>query len=395
MPSFETAKRIFGGGRKLGQVRKDESDMLMEATWDGDIASRTAWIYDMYHDPNPRKLRNINPENDYGKIPLEIKFVKHTTQTLDKDAVSFHLLMKPDQECNIPYYEEYEKMYGMEWPLGLYVDIPDDKGRFNRWLVVAPANADDTQFPTWEILKCDYCFQYVIFENNRRVCKEVAGVRRSQNSYNSGVWFDFRIQTIENQDKFIVPLNRDTEKLFYDQRLIIDSKVLTEPICWAISKINRLSPNGLVRATVIQKQFDPHMDYIEFDQDGNVVGMWASYYSDGVSADNPQEDADPSVYSEITFSGAKTPQLKIGGNAKTFTVSFYREGVEINHKPGVWSYKIDGIDVSDLVETSIISENKVKIKFIGDDKYIGEEIIISYTSESGIKSSVKMNLVGI
>lgn len=64
------------------------------------------------------------------------------------------------------------------------MDIPDDKGRFNRWLVIAPANINDVQFPTWELLRCDYCFQYVIFENNRRVCKEVAGVRRSQNSYN-------------------------------------------------------------------------------------------------------------------------------------------------------------------------------------------------------------------
>ena len=200
---------------------------------------------------------------------------------------------------------------------------------------------------------------------------------------------------MEDQQKLVIPLNRETEKLWYNQRMIIDAKVLTEPRTFQISKINRISPNGLIRVTLVEKLFDPHTDYIELDSDGNVVGMWASYYSDGVSADKPQEDEDSLVYSEITFSGAKTPQLKIGGSAKTFTVTFYREGVEIDHKPGTWSYEINDIDATDLVQTTVVSDNQIKIKFIGEDDYIGEDLTISYSSESGIKSSVKMNLVGI
>lgn len=200
---------------------------------------------------------------------------------------------------------------------------------------------------------------------------------------------------MEDQQKLVIPLNRDTEKLWYGQRMIIDSKVLTEPRTFQISKINRISPNGLVRVTLVEKLFDPHTDYIELDSDGNVVAMWASYYSDGVTADNPQDDPDPLVYSSITFSGAKTPQMKIGGNAKTFTVAFYREGVEINHKPGNWSYEINGTDASDLIQETVVSENQVKIKFIGDESHIGEILTVSFTSGSGIKSSVEMNLVGI
>lgn len=211
----------------------------------------------------------------------------------------------------------------------------------------------------------------------------------------SGIWTDYRMTVQEDQDKFLVPLNRDTEKIFYNQRLIIDAKVITEPRVWQVSKINRISPNGIVRATIVQKQFDPHTDYIELDSDGNVVAMWASYYSDGVTADNPQDDPDPLVYSSITFSGAKTPQMKIGGNAKTFTVAFYREGVEINHKLGNWSYEINGTDASDLIQETVVSENQVKIKFIGDESHIGEILTVSFTSESGIKSSVEMNLIGI
>ena len=126
MPSFEMLKRIHGGGKTLGQVRKNESDSIMEVTWDGDIQSRVAWVYDAYHDPNPRVLKNLNPEKDSGKFPLEIKFVRHTSQTADKDMVTYHLQLKPTQECNVPYYEEYEKMYEMEWPLGLTNIAPAD-----------------------------------------------------------------------------------------------------------------------------------------------------------------------------------------------------------------------------------------------------------------------------
>ena len=93
MPSFELSQKIHGN-RTLGQARKDQSDAIIESTWDGDIASRVAWIYDMYHDPDPRKLRGLDPEHDHGKIPLDIKFVKHTSQTLNKDMISYHLMME-------------------------------------------------------------------------------------------------------------------------------------------------------------------------------------------------------------------------------------------------------------------------------------------------------------
>ena len=36
MPSFEMAKKIVKNGRKLGQIRKDQSDTIMNETWDDD-----------------------------------------------------------------------------------------------------------------------------------------------------------------------------------------------------------------------------------------------------------------------------------------------------------------------------------------------------------------------
>ena len=118
MPSLTKYKNTLGlDGRTLGEVRKSESDKIMEWTWDGDIAQQIAYQFDMYHDPNPRQLDDLKPTKDM--IPLDIKFIRHTSQTLDKDAISFHMQMKPSQECNVPYYQKYVDMYGSRWPLGL------------------------------------------------------------------------------------------------------------------------------------------------------------------------------------------------------------------------------------------------------------------------------------
>lgn len=65
---------------------------------------------------------------------------------------------------------------------------------------------------------------------------------------------------------------RETETLFYNIRMIIDAKVESEPRAWLISKINRISPNGICRVTLTQDIFDQHKDFIEKDGNGNIVG---------------------------------------------------------------------------------------------------------------------------
>lgn len=187
MPSFETFK-MTNGGNTIGQNHKAESDMVMEATWERDLTQRVAYFYDCYHDEHPTQLNDLTPTKDRNKIPISIKYLKHTSQTLAKDAVSYHLQLRPSQrEDVIPYYKEsFEDRFGATFPMGLYCDIPDNKGRYNRWLVVAKADYDDAQFSTFELLRCDYVFQWIF----GGVKMQMPGVLRSQNSYNSGVWTD-------------------------------------------------------------------------------------------------------------------------------------------------------------------------------------------------------------
>lgn len=173
---------------------------------------------------------------------------------------------------------------------------------------------------------------------------------------------------------------RDTETLFYNHRMIIDTFVESEPRAWLISKVNRISPNGICRVTLTQDTFDQHKDYIEHDINGNIVGMWADYYSSAIQPEEVIYD-EPSENNIAVISCSGRSQLKIGGSAKTLTVTFYDEnGNAIEYQSGIWSYTIDEVDVSELLTLTPLSDDKVKIKFNGGDEYINKILRASFVS---------------
>lgn len=376
--SFNDYGAIIGGYKSQGRAHKAQSDMIMDATWNRDIQSQTAYIYDYYHDLKSEeslRLNNLHPEEDDYKTPLDIKFIRHATQTYDKDQITFWLQMRPGQECNLDYYDEVlGDRYETTFPIGCYVDVMQEDGKYYKWLVVDKANYNGNLFPTFEILKCDKVFQWI--HNGKKY--QCAGVLRSQNSYNSGLWADYKFQSVEDQQKFAVPMTRDTETLFYNHRMIIDAKVESEPRAWLISKVNRISPNGVCRVTLTQDTFDQHKDYIEHDEFGDITGMWADYFSSNIQPILVDIDTPSTLTSSITCSGK--PQLKVGGSAKTLTVVFYDEnGEPTDYQSGEWSYTIDDADVSDLLTVTNVADGKIKVKFDGDDSYINKILKVTFT----------------
>ena len=187
--SFSDYSKICGYSTQ-GRAHKNKSDMIMDATWSRDIQAQTAYIYDYYHDlqsDEQLKLDDLHSDIDNYKTPLDIKFIRHAKQTYDKDQVTFWIQMRPKQECNLDYYDEVlGDRYDALFPIGCYIDILHDDDKFHKWLIVDKANWNGNQFPTFEILKCDKVFQW-IHDGRKYQC---AGVLRSQNSYNSGLWTD-------------------------------------------------------------------------------------------------------------------------------------------------------------------------------------------------------------
>lgn len=180
MITLDNYGKMLGGKRTIGQVHKEQSDLLMEKTWNRDIAARTGYFYQYSDDTHIHQLNNLHPENDPYKIPLDIKFIVASSQTYSKDAITYHLQLRPSQSSDaVPYYKElFEDRYSACFPVGLYIDLMDAKGRYNRWLCVAKANANDPQFETFELLRCDKVINYIL--NGKQYY--IPAVLRSQNS---------------------------------------------------------------------------------------------------------------------------------------------------------------------------------------------------------------------
>ena len=67
-------KRLQQSGNHMGEVLKNQSDMIMNATFTRDIAYRKCRINNM---------------------PVDAKYIVHTYYNISKDAVDYHLQFRP------------------------------------------------------------------------------------------------------------------------------------------------------------------------------------------------------------------------------------------------------------------------------------------------------------
>ena len=373
MITLRSYPRVLGE-KHLGNVHKMQSDMIEEYTWNNEIESRIGYFYDWNHDTHKTQLTDLHPEQDEYKVPMDIKYIVASKQTMAKDAITYHLQLRPSQKCVVDYYEEeIGNRYSADYPVGLYVDIQDSKGIWNRWLVCATANINDPQFPNFEILRCDYVLD-AIFDN---IQYKIPIVLRSQSSYNSGLWVKYRVETVEDQQQFIIPLNRLTEQVWYNKRFLIDAKVIqNECRAWHVSKVNRLDLPGCAMITLAQDHFDPEKDYIERDSNGNTVGLWADYYIKPVIPE-PYNPSPIPTTGIITCAG--TQEIKVGGSYKKFTIEFFdEEGLPLPFKEGTWSFEIDNVEIEPVISTSGILANQIKAKLPDNGLWISKIMTVKY-----------------
>lgn len=378
---FNDYKQMLNA-KTTGQRHSYEAQDIIEHTWNDDAASMVAYFYDYDHDDEKDKNTNLHPEYSKTKIPVDIKYILSAYKSLNKDEVDLRIMFKPSYNCTIPYYKKkFEDITHSVFPTGLYCDIKDEdgllgqKGVWNKWLVVATASLYNHDFPTWAILPCGYKFQWM-YKGQK---KEIWGVEQSQNSYNSGVWRDYKVESVENQTKAILPYNDISKTLFYNTRLIISAD-LPEPIAWRVTKVESLAHKGNVLFTFAQDSFDEHHDYIERDDNGMLLGMWADYWKEpNLPSDVPIAPVSTSTgnYAEITYAGSE-PHIKVNGSYKKITLTYYDvDESNTDQTPGEWSYLMDDIDVSDLVKVlETDSPNSIKVKFLGGEEFLGRVLTI-------------------
>lgn len=390
MPSLQTARRVANaknnGAKTIGQIYKEQSDDMMNWTWDNDIQSKICYIYDFYHDDQPRLAEGMTYENT-TKTRIDAKFIVKSYQSMDKDQVEYYIQFKPTQKTHFSegdelyYFEtDYRKKYHNDNFIGLFIDIPNDENIYEKWMILRtePAN----QFPKYLILKCNYELMWIENNGTEKIKRRMWSVLKIQSSYNSGLWTDLRFTSQENQDKVWLPLNPITEKIWYTNESSKNMRVLVSSftdnaIAWQISKVENAQPLGVQKLTLYQDFFDQHRDYIEKDSDGNIIGMWASYFDSEIA---PTDPSTPSTRpSSITARiSASTSTIKVGGSYKNLTVNLFNDSneditTEYADATFTWACSIDDEDWTDKVTWRAGTKyNQKKVKFPSDNSVIGK-----------------------
>lgn len=399
MPSLSTARRVANaknnGAKTIGQIYKEQSDDMMNWTWDNDIQSKICYIYDFYHDDQPRLAEGMTYENT-TKTRIDAKFIVKSYQSMDKDQVEYYVQFKPTQKTHFSegdelyYFEtDYRKKYHNDNFIGLFIDIPNDENIYEKWMILRtePAN----QFPKYLILKCNYELMWIENNGTEKIKRRMWSVLKMQSSYNSGLWTDLRFTSQENQDKVWLPLNPITEKIWYTNESSKNMRVLVssftdDAVAWQISKVENAQPLGVQKLTLYQDFFDQHRDYIEKDENGNIIGMWANYFDTNITPTDPSNPTTPpsSITARIS---ASTSTIKVGGSYKNLTVNLFNDSneditTEYPDATITWTCSIDDEDWTDKVTWRAGTEyNQKKVKFP------------NYTSTIGKILSVKCEIV--
>ena len=417
MPSLQTARRVANaknnGAKTIGQIYKEQSDELMEWTWDNDIQSKVCYIYDYFHDDQPDKNVGMTYENT-TKTKIDAKFIIKSYQSMDKDQVEYYLQFKPSQQTefvegdDLYYFEtDYIKRYGSEDFVGHFVDIPDDKGIYHKWLICRkePAN----QFVKYLILPCSYQLKWIEKDGQNRYKRSMWCVLRQQSSYTIGTYTDRYITHPDNQLKIWFELNSITEKFWYNDdstktmRLVVSAPT-KHPIVWSVTKIENAQPFGVQKLTLYQSMWDEHTDKIEYDDFGNIVGMYADYYDSNIEPTDPDTPSHtPSnTYGKIT---ASTSTIKVGGSYKTLTLKLYDDDnneitdtaiTDLTRDNFVWTCSCDGVELTNSDKVTWLSGssiNQKKIKFSDDRSYLDKILVIKCVVD-GVETIEEFELIG-
>ena len=425
MPSLETARRIrqISYSPTIGNQLKEMSDFGMQETWSNDVQTRTCYIYDYYHDDqfDEFKSSGYDPSLSKSKIKVDLKFVVKEYKSLAKDDPEYHIQFSPydwnkkfrfdsngimsnfipdneEQESLKETIEERFNKYQINYPIGLYCDIPDDRGIYSKWMIVYYDVGN--QFVKLGILKCNYLFRWIYNDGLNKYKRCMWGVQRTQSSYNSGVYKYDKTEKMEMQSKFWLPWNNLSSEIYYNQRIIVSMPMKT-PITYRITKVENTIPKGVNMFTIYQDEFNQHTDFVcleDNNPDFKFGEMYADYWSYGEHDPVVEQEVTPENDYELILECAKNT-IKLGGSYKTIKAKIIdKENNDITEEFNGfidWSWEIDKNDTEDMVE--IINNDtdtifKIKLSDKVDESYLDKILIIKCTAFN-MEKEIALNII--
>ena len=392
---------LLSKGNNLSEIRKNESDMIMNATFTGDVGYKKVYIL----------------SKDNGWEYVDAKYGKHASYSILKDAVDSYLQFRPQ----------------VHYPVGTYVFIPDDTSpeigfydyqpenpfkdanfTVNRlWMIVG--RDDATQFVRYNIIRCNWNFRWIYKLHGEYQIMHVWGSVRNANSYTSGVWTADYMTELDQITSAWMP---DTHHLYgdrlsefdicdsryiqHDERFMITNNVI-DPKVYRVTKVQDLVPLGLVKMTLKQTEFDPRVDNSDlllcnyYDRMGEIKPIETEIIDDeqfvsiiyqGVINNNGELDKGEEISETIFVDTGKTvyfiTEFLDDGYVRDDIEPEYR--IEVIDENGDMSDS-DKIYLEKLAKLTVLDINTVSIKIGKSIKVSGTKYKISVQDKEGHYSS--------
>ena len=349
--------RMAAMGPYEGEARRRNAQKIIDVSWMRDAATKPVYV---------KWVNSGLPVVDDDDAPVYAKFNVKSYHNITGDAVAYLLQFRLEDIKNNPNIK-----------VGSYVQINNEMAEPEWWLIV---HYDDrTQFRQFSILKCTWTYRWVSNVSGKRVVYQCLGAPRKQNSYNSGVWMDYTMQTVENQEVMWLPTNDDTQTILYDTKFLKSSPGRYPPLRWTITKIEDTAVQGVSQFTMAQDFFDPAKD--------NADLMIANYYESYVEPEILELEENP-TFSDLEIVYAGSPAVRAGGGYKKFTLKT-RVDERLVDVTGIveWSVDFNDGDKSKLEHTETTG-NVFKVKCTNDYSLIGKTFTITAVHEHSSKSIV-------
>lgn len=163
------------------------------------------------------------------------------------------------------------------------------------------------------------------------------------------------------------------------------------PWTYIVTKIDDTATVGVVCVTVKQDKFNPHTDYVQMDTEAPDYGdMFSDYYSSDVLPEKTDE-ADLANINQTTYRLAvEAPNNLVKlGNSKVITARMYDANnkdvtEEFKNENCSWSIEMTNKKLREVlfvIDKDYSKENpfKFKFRFVGDEKYLGENVRVVCT----------------
>lgn len=378
---------LNSNGRNLSEVRRNRADQIMNITFTGDVGYKRVYILD----PNE------------GWHYTDAKYIKHSNVSMAKDQVDHYLQFRPKEHHHV----------------GTYVFIPDDTSFdldnineadplngdvSNLWMIVG--RTDDNQFVRYMVLKINWKFRWVYGHGDRKKIYSCWGCARNANSYTSGIWNDYYVNSLDNLTSFWLPNTHfifgdkgikdysleDTRLVYIQQRTMITLNAV-HPNCYMVTKVLDMTPQGIIKLSLKQDDYDPSRD--------NVDLLLCDYYNDtgDIVATKPTGGDDPEKTSIINYmivnadgeleQSDEAPTSLDIGKTYYYSATFSDANVDAQWRVSIVGEYTDEerIALERLIVLRVIDSNTVSIRPAKSKKLPGLKFELNVCDISGDYSS--------